>query len=78
MKIKMKKELIKISKEQIQFYLKKLNMNNFYQLLKIKKIDLKDNYLIIFRNLKIDLSKEKFICLILIIRSQKIGNVIRN
>lgn len=32
-------------------------MSNFYQLLKIKKIDLKDNYLIIFRNLKIDLSK---------------------
>ena len=32
-------------------------MNNFYQLLKIKKIDLKDNYLIIFRNLKINLSK---------------------
>ena len=32
-------------------------MNNFYQLSKIKKIDLKDNYLIIFRNLKIDLSK---------------------
>ena len=32
-------------------------MNNFYQLLKIKKIDLKDNYLIIFRNLRINLSK---------------------
>jgi hypothetical protein len=32
-------------------------MNNFYKILRIKKIDLDNNYLIIFRNLKINLSK---------------------